>query len=114
MTLWTNKKEKFPFIEEIAKLAEPVNGHACRLGGDEFLLFMPDADQNSITEVITAIFKKFNTRKEQDPELHAASISAGLYMCNIGDSFDECYTKADKALYFVKQNGKSDFSFHEK
>ena len=86
----------------------------CRLGGDEFLLFMPDADQNSITEVITAIFKKFNTRKEQDPELHAASISAGLYMCNIGDSFDECYTKADKALYFVKQNGKSDFSFHEK
>ena len=87
---------------------------ACRLGGDEFLLFMPDADQNSITEVITTIFKKFNTRKEQDPELHAASISAGLYMCNIGDSFDECYTKADKALYFVKQNGKSDFSFHEK
>lgn len=87
---------------------------ACRLGGDEFLLFMPDADQNSITEVITAIFKKFNTRKEQDPELHAASISAGLYMYNIGDSFDECYTKADKALYFVKQNGKSDFSFHEK
>lgn len=87
---------------------------ACRLGGDEFLLFMPDADQNSITEVITAIFKKFNTRKEQDPELHAASISAELYMCNIGDSFDECYTKADKALYFVKQNGKSDFSFHEK
>ena len=86
----------------------------CRLGGDEFLLFMPDADQNSITEVITAIFKKFNTRKEQDPELHAASISAGLYMCNIGDSFDECYTKADKTLYFVKQNGKSDFSFHEK
>ena len=83
----------------------------CRLGGDEFLLFMPNADQNSITEVITAIFKKFNTRKEQDPELHAASISAGLYMCNIGDSFDECYTKADKALYFVKQNGKATSPF---
>lgn len=77
----------------------------------EFLLFMPDADQNSITEVITAIFKKFNTRKEQDPELHAASISAGLYMCNIGDSFDECYTKADKALYFVKQMEKATSPF---
>ena len=101
--------------QAIAQLMKHHSGClVCRLGGDEFLLFMPNADQNSITEVITAIFKKFNTRKEQDPELHAASISAGLYMCNIGDSFDECYTKADKALYFVKQNGKSDFSFHEK
>ena len=101
--------------QAIAQLMKHHSGClVCRLGGDEFLLFMPDADQNSITDVITAIFKKFNTRKEQDPELHAASISSGLYMCNIGDSFDECYTKADKALYFVKQNGKSDFSFHEK
>ena len=86
---------------------------ACRLGGDEFLLFMPDADQNSITEVITAIFKKFNTRKEQDPELHAASISAGLCMCTKGDSFDECSSKADKALYYVKQNGKHNFFFYQ-
>ena len=85
----------------------------CRLGGDEFLLFMPNADQNSITEVITAIFKKFNTRKEQDPELHAASISAGLCMCTKGDSFDECSSKADKALYYVKQNGKHNFFFYQ-
>ena len=55
----------------------------CRLGGDEFLLFMPDADQNSITEVITAIFKKFNTRKEQDPELHAAHPFLPDYICAI-------------------------------
>ena len=85
----------------------------CRLGGDEFLLFMLDANRNDITEVMNDIFEKFNTRKEEDRELHAASISAGLYMCNIGDSFEECYTKADKALYYVKQNGKSDFSFYQ-
>ena len=85
----------------------------CRLGGDEFLLFMPDANRDDITEVITEIFDKFNSRKEKDPQLHAASISAGLYMCNVGDSFEECYTKADKALYYVKQNGKSDFSFYQ-
>lgn len=85
----------------------------CRLGGDEFLLFMPDANKNDITELMKDIFDKFNARKEQDHELHAASISAGLYMCNIGESFEECYNKADKALYFVKQNGKSDFSFYQ-
>ena len=85
----------------------------CRLGGDEFLLFMPDANKNDITELMKDIFDKFNARKEQDHELHAASISAGSYMCNIGESFEECYNKADKALYFVKQNGKSDFSFYQ-
>lgn len=85
----------------------------CRLGGDEFLLFMPDANRNDITELMTDIFEKFKTRKNHDKELHAASISAGLYMCNVGDSFEDCYTKADKALYYVKQNGKSDFSFYQ-
>lgn len=85
----------------------------CRLGGDEFLLFMPDANRNDMTDLMTDIFEKFQSRKEEDHELHAASISAGLYMCNVGDSFEECYMKADKALYFVKQNGKSDFSFYQ-
>ena len=85
----------------------------CRLGGDEFLLFMPDADRNDITKLITDIFKKFDARKGTDPQLHAASLSAGLYICHVGDSFDECYTKADKALYYVKQNGKGNFSFYQ-
>ena len=58
------------------------------------------------------LFSRFDSEKKKDFEIRVASISAGLYMCNIGDSFDECYTKADKALYFVKQNGKSDFSFY--
>ena len=33
-------------------------------------------------------------------------LSAGLLSAKKGNSFEECYTKADKALYYVKQNGK--------
>ena len=84
----------------------------CRLGGDEFLLFMPDASQDDVTKLIKEIFHKFQLRKESDKELCAASISAGVYMCNLGDSFEECYNKADKALYYVKQNGKNGFFFY--
>jgi len=35
-----------------------------------------------------------------------------LYMCTTSDTFADCYSKADKALYNVKQNGKNHFSFY--
>lgn len=84
----------------------------CRLGGDEFLLFVPDTSKDDVTKLIEDIFHKFYIQKQSDPEIITASISAGLYMCNVGDSFEECYTKADKALYYVKQNGKNNFFFY--
>ncbi len=52
-------------------------------------------------------------RRKKDFEIRVASISAGLCMCTKGDSFDECSSKADKALYYVKQNGKHNFFFYQ-
>ena len=43
----------------------------------------------------------------------AASLSCGLCMCRQGDNFEEYYIKADKALYYVKQNGKNNYRFYE-
>ena len=63
------------------------NSVVCRLGGDEFLLFIP--------------------------EIQYASISAGLYLSTKGEPFEDCYSKADKALYHVKQNGKQGFFFYQ-
>ena len=34
-------------------------------------------------------------------------------MCTAGDNFENCYQKADKALYYVKQNGKNQFFFYQ-
>ena len=36
-----------------------------------------------------------------------------MWMCTKGASFEECYSKADKALYYVKQNGKNQFFFYQ-
>lgn len=33
-------------------------------------------------------------------------------MSKKGDSFTDCYAKADKALYYIKQNGKDGYSFY--
>ena len=84
----------------------------CRLGGDEFLLFVPNATKESVTAQIHTLFSKFNTAKSKDIEIHRASLSAGLCLTTTKDSFEECYTKADKALYYVKQNGKGSLFFY--
>lgn len=87
---------------------------ACRLGGDEFLMFIPDVTKEQAEEVVGQIFTEFTSSKDADIEIRDASLSGGLCMCTRGDSFQNCYSKADKALYFVKQNGKNSFSFYHK
>lgn len=84
----------------------------CRLGGDEFLLFMPNATEATITAQVHTLFDKFNASKAKDIEIQSASLSAGLCMTTTEDAYEDCYTKADKALYYVKQNGKGSLYFY--
>ena len=84
----------------------------CRLGGDEFLLFMPNATETTITAQVHTLFDKFNAAKAKDIEIRNASLSAGLCMTTTKDAYEDCYTKADKALYYVKQNGKGSLYFY--
>lgn len=86
---------------------------ACRLGGDEFLLFLPDCTSEQIEECMQRIYSRFARVKEKDVEIQYACLSAGICMNQKGDAFEKCYTKADKALYFVKQNGKDNFVFYQ-
>ena len=85
----------------------------CRLGGDEFLLFKPDVNKEEITDYVLNLFRRFDECKADDSEISDASMSAGLCMCTKGAPFEDCYTKADKALYYVKQNGKSNIFFYQ-
>lgn len=81
-------------------------GVACRLGGDEFLLFLPEATHDSVTTQMQELFDQFRLAISKDVEIRSATLSAGICMCTAGDNFENCYQKADKALYYVKQNGK--------
>ena len=88
------------------------NGICCRLGGDEFLLFLPGAAREAAEDRVRKIIRDFTERKDSDDRTVAASLSAGMVMCTPADSFSGAYNKADKALYLVKQNGKDGFSFY--
>ena len=88
------------------------NSIVCRLGGDEFLLYMKEASRESAVACIEKIMKQFLQKKEEDVALRQASLSAGLCMTTPMDVYADVYNKADKALYHVKRNGKAGYCFY--
>ena len=88
------------------------NNHCCRLGGDEFILFLQNTSREDAEKTVREIMQGFDEKKKQYPETIPASLSAGLAMCSTADTYNKAYNRADKALYHVKQNGKSGFEFY--
>ena len=86
----------------------------CRLGGNEFIIFMREmTDRDSIINKVTYIITE--TKSEVSPtSLHrVVSASVGIAMAQQdGETFDELYQNADSALYYVKNNGKSGYFFY--
>lgn len=101
----------------IKTVAEVLMSHshntvAARLGGDEFMYYMNNVNEKAATEVIEGIMHSFRRRKQKYPEIGPASLSIGLSMALPTDSYNDVYQKADKALYYIKQNGKDGYSFY--
>ena len=88
------------------------NDFVCRIGGDEFAIFFPDMDKDLvIAERAESIISLFSKRKEE-AGYGICSVSIGIMTKYITDeqmTGEELYKKADKALYYVKNNGKDDY-----
>lgn len=87
-----------------------------RLGGDEFMVFFLDMTERSIAEekakaIMNLFLEKFRTQYS----LGDVSISIGISYCpEDGKGFKALYKNADKALYYIKNNGKNSYHFFEK
>ncbi len=85
----------------------------CRIGGDEFIVFVKDAVSKSELSVRAAdiINDMSNKIKEANYETKS-SVSVGIAKApEDGTEFSKLYNAADKALYYVKQNGKNSYHF---
>lgn len=85
------------------------NGIACRIGGDEFLLYLDDVNEDRLIETIEAIIEDFNNAVCNDAEINMASLSIGACLTSPTDVYANVLSKADKALYHVKQQGKAGY-----
>lgn len=79
-----------------------------RYGGEEFIIIMPDTDKLSahtaIEKVRLAIADcPFNFNQQRIP----ITSSFGIASFNEGDSIEDCFERADRALYKAKENGRN-------
>lgn len=87
----------------------------CRLGGDEFLVFMPGKFQksdveNKLNRLMQAIPEKLDFFYQQC----GISVSIGVVLTTGSlETVETLYSHADKALYEAKRSGKNQFQFYD-
>ena len=101
-------------ISAILKNSVGPRDIAARIGGDEFALFLKgDYTDGEICEYCEMIFSQVESdMAEIIKKDGAVSLSVGIAQVPM-DAYDYfgLYSKADKALYYVKQNGKNAYHF---
>lgn len=78
----------------------------CRIGGDEFVMFIKDkTDKSELRDKANAILDGIKAKAGEGK--FAATVSIGIATVpEDGSEFSKLVNAADKALYYVKQNGK--------
>lgn len=100
--------------------AETLRNHAGvddvvgRIGGDEFMMFVSgEKSKEELSNLAGAIIREMTAKIEQCKYETNTSVSIGIAQVPTdAESFETCFSAADKALYFVKQNGKNMYHFY--
>lgn len=86
------------------------NDLICRLGGDEFILCICDVPKK---EILTKRAQQICSTLNKN--LHDIHITASVGIAinpQDGSDFEELYHKVDVAMYYVKNNGKNNYTYY--
>ena len=89
-------------------------GIACRMGGDEFSLFVNrDIGRNELHRLAASMLEEYDRVKVGNESIAETSLSLGIALApEDGKSYQELYNAADKALYLSKRGGKNRYCFY--
>ncbi len=101
----------------ICRLADVIRSHIetttlmCRIAGDEFAVFYQGKrSQDWLNEKASALLRDFRDAISDIDIDHKLSISIGVtYTQNPSERCKDLLQKCDKALYYVKKNGKNSY-----
>lgn len=81
---------------------------AARLGGEEFVILLPDATLQTALLVAERIRKKFAEKRFfSDEQLFSSSVSVGISKVGHHKMLNELIVQADAALYVAKRSGRN-------
>lgn len=97
-------------LKEVAGREELV----CRFGGDEFLVFLPGANEQELHKRAEAIVSALKVPIDFEDHTIPLSGSVGVafYLKDASDA-DELIRKADSALYAAKKNGRGCYACYD-
>ena len=100
-------------LAEILRSCSARHDVLCRIGGDEFAIFVKDVTSKAkLTEYATDISLSLHRKMSEFGFQTGTTVSIGIALAP-GDArdFNSLYNCADKALYYVKHNGKNSYHF---
>jgi diguanylate cyclase (GGDEF)-like protein/PAS domain S-box-containing protein len=94
------------------KAAVRATDSVIRMGGDEFVVVMPDiTDQLDMTECATKILNALHSNIEVGGHSIRTTCSVGLAVYpDSAETVDQLLLRADTAMYVAKRNGKNQYS----
>lgn len=98
-------------LRAVAALVRPGPGHAARLGGEEFVVLLPDHDVREAWDAAERLrIQVANLKVPLPPPSEgtvSATISLGVAQYAGGESVDQFLKNADVALYAAKTGGRN-------
>lgn len=102
-------------LKRVAAIAEEnfrSNDFVARIGGDEFAVIMTASTPESKSIIRQKIETMNADLMNPSDDLPPVSLSVGVAFSELGFG-DELYSRADKALYRVKENGRCGHAFYD-
>lgn len=103
-------------VSDILRESIRENDIACRYGGDEFTILMPDARENDVLAVFSRIKDKVSGSQliSADPRSGDFTLSMGFSAYPaLADSKESLFEQADHALYKAKNSGRNTFKMYQ-
>jgi diguanylate cyclase (GGDEF)-like protein len=97
-------------LSRLMRASFRFHDHLFRFGGEEFVVLMrcgTDADASGAFERLRANVERFAF-----PQVGRITVSVGFSALRPDDTPSAAFERADKAVYWAKQNGRNQVAFH--
>lgn len=103
------------FARHLKECLNETEAVFCRLGGDEFMIYIPnETDKATLEKYVERIIFRLPVKMSKTGLPVTVGTSLGIYI-NEGNEkrFKDLYFKADIALYYSKNHGKNTYRFYD-